>query len=321
LDRQKVLDRWQMWTGRDKRGYDRLAFAMARPRISALAEQAPAKVNLTLAVLGRRADGYHLLDSLVAFAGVGDRLTLTLASRLALRVRGDGAAAAGPVEDNLVFKAAQALAGELPALKLGRFTLDKRLPVAAGLGGGSSDAAAALRRLARANRLRVNDPRLLKVARRIGADVPVCVDPRPRRMRGIGEILSEPLTLPKLPMVLVNPGVALPTGDVFAVLGLKPGGPRKRSGRAPRLPRDRDGMIAFLTGQRNDLEPAAVKLQPVIARVLAALRNEAGCGLARMSGSGATCFGLFSSSRAAAAAARSIGAAHPRWWVKATVAG
>ena len=283
-----------------------------------LVEHAPAKVNLTLAVLGRRADGYHLLDSLVVFADAGDRLTLTPGGPLSLHLRGVTAKQAGPVESNLVFKAAKALAGEIPNLKLGRFTLDKRLPVAAGLGGGSSDAAAALRLLARANRLKLNDKRLLKVAGGVGADVPVCVDPRPRRMRGIGEKLSEPLAIPKLAAVLVNPGVAVPTKDVFALLGLEPGA-AKPARRAGVLPRARGDLIAFLAGERNDLEPAAIKLQPAIARVLMALRQEDGCDLARMSGSGATCFGLFTSSRAAAAAARHLAAARPRWWVKATV--
>ena len=236
-------------------------------------------------------------------------------------MRGLTAKQAGPLDDNLVLKAANALAAEIPDLKLGRFTLDKRLPVAAGLGGGSSDAGAALRLLARANRLKLDDRRLQKVARRLGADVPVCVEPRPRRMRGIGEVLSAPLTMPKLAAVLVNPGVAVPTRDVFAMLGLKPGGGRTRAARTRALPRDRDGLVEFLAGERNDLEPAAIKLQPSIARVLAALRNEPGCQLARMSGSGATCFGLFSSARAATAAARNLSAKQPRWWVKATVLG
>jgi 4-diphosphocytidyl-2-C-methyl-D-erythritol kinase len=282
-----------------------------------LVEHAPAKVNLTLAVLGRRADGYHLLDSLVVFADAGDRLTLTPGGPLALRVRGATAKQAGPVESNLVFKAAKALATAIPNLKLGRFALDKRLPVAAGLGGGSSDAAAALRLLARANRLKRNDKRLLKVAAGVGADVPVCVDPRPRRMRGIGEKLSAPLAIPKLAAVLVNPGVAVPTKDVFALLGLE-AGTAKRAAPARALPRRRGSLIAFLAGAHNDLEPAAIKLQPVIARVLTALRQQDGCDLARMSGSGATCFGLFTTSRAAAAAARHLAAAHPDWWVKAT---
>jgi 4-diphosphocytidyl-2-C-methyl-D-erythritol kinase len=286
-----------------------------------LVERAPAKVNLTLAVLGRRADGYHLLDSLVVFARAGDRLTLAPGGALSLRVRGATATQAGPLDDNLVLKAARGLAAEVPGLKLGRFTLDKRLPVAAGLGGGSSDAAAALRLLARANRIALDDRRLQKVARRTGADVPVCVDPRSRRMRGIGEKLSAPLAIPKLAAVLVNPGVAVPTREVFALLGRKPGTAPKPAGRAKNLPRSRDALVEFLAGQRNDLEPAAIELQPVIARVLAALRHQPGCDLARMSGSGATCFGLFTSARAAAAAARSIAAAQPRWWVAATVLG
>jgi len=286
-----------------------------------LFEHAPAKVNLTLNVLGRRADGYHLLDSLVVFARAGDRLTFAPGGTLALKVSGDTAEQAGPIDDNLVFKAATALAAAIPGLKLGRLTLEKRLPVAAGLGGGSSDAAAALRLLARANRLKLDDKRLQKVARRLGADVPVCVDPRPRWMRGIGEILGAPLKMPQLAAVLVNPGVPVATRDVFAMLRLKPGRARKRAGRPRPLPRDREALLAFLAGGRNDLEPAAIKLQPAIARALAALRKEPGCELARMSGSGATCFGLFGSTRTAAAAARHLSAAHPRWWVKATVLG
>jgi len=287
----------------------------------ALAEYAPAKVNLTLEVLGRRRDGYHSIDSLVVFAGVVDRLTLVPGKTLALSVRGASAKQAGTVDDNLVLKAARALAAEVRGLKLGRFTLDKRLPVAAGLGGGSSDAGAALRLLARANRIAFDDVRLHRVARRIGADVPVCVDPHPRRMRGIGEILSVPLAIPPLAAVLVNPGVPVPTRDVFAILGLKPGEDLKRAARARPLPGDFDSFVTFLVGHRNDLEPAAIKLQPVIVRVLAALRGEPGCRLVRMSGSGATCFGLFATSRAAASAARHLAAAHPRWWVKATVLG
>ena len=287
----------------------------------ALAEYAPAKVNLTLEVLGRRRDGYHSIDSLVVFAGVADRLTLIPGKPLALNVRGESAAQAGAIDDNLVLKAARALAAEVPGLKLGRFMLDKRLPVAAGLGGGSSDAGAALRLLARANRIALDDARLRRVARRIGADVPVCVDPSPRRMRGIGEILSVPLAIPPLAAVLVNPGVPVPTRDVFAILGLKPGESIKRAARARTLPRDFDSFVTFLAMHSNDLEPAAIKLQPMIARVFLALRGEPGCQLVRMSGSGATCFGLFASSRAAASAARRLAAANPRWWVKATVLG
>lgn len=286
-----------------------------------LIQNAPAKINLTLAVLGRRADGYHSLDSLVVFAGEGDRLAFAPGNALSLRVRGLTAEQAGPLDDNLVLKAARGLAQEIPGLRLGRFTLDKRLPVAAGLGGGSSDAAAALRLLARANRIKRDDPRLFKVARTVGADVPVCVDPRPRRMRGIGEKLSPPLAIPKLAAVLVNPGVAVPTKDVFAILGLKPGGPLKRAQPSRALPPGLAGFIGYLANHGNDLESPAIRLQPVIERVLEALRAEQGCVLGRMSGSGATCFGLFESTRSAAAAARKLAAAQPKWWVKATVFG
>lgn len=285
-----------------------------------LVERAPAKINLTLAITGRRTDGYHLLDSIVVFAREADRLTLAPGGALSLRIRGATARQAGPLDDNLVLKAARALADEVPRLKLGRFILDKRLPVAAGLGGGSSDAGAALRLLARANRLKLTDPRIRRVARKTGADVPVCLDPEARRMQGIGEKLSAPLAVPLMPAVLVNPGVAVSTKDVFAKLGLKKG--HRRKGAAPsRLPRERDGLIAVLTKGKNDLEPPAVALQPVISTVLIALNNQPGCRLARMSGSGATCFGLFGSARAASMAARNLARSHPRWWVRATTLG
>ncbi len=186
-----------------------------------LVENAPAKVNLTLRVLGRRADGYHELESLVVFADCGDRLTFAPGGALSLTLSGATAAQAGSDADNLVLKAARALAARIPSVTLGAFHLDKNLPVAAGLGGGSSDAAAALRLIMRANGLAPDDPQLYEAARATGADVPVCLNPRPRLMRGIGERLSEPLTLPPLPAVLVNPGVALATKDVFA--GWKPG--------------------------------------------------------------------------------------------------
>jgi 4-diphosphocytidyl-2-C-methyl-D-erythritol kinase len=293
--------------------------AMAKAA-SALVEFAPAKINLSLSVLGRRADGYHLLESLVLFARLHDRLTFKPGGPLELVVRGPNADAAGAGADNLVLRAAQALGDEVPRLKLGRFTLTKNLPVAAGVGGGSSDAAAALRLLARTNRIARDDKRLLKVAPRIGADVPVCLDPRPRLMWGIGEILSPPLALPRLPAVLVNPGVAVATKDVFAALN-RPRGRAPRLAKPPAIPREREALVRWLAEQGNDLEAPAITLQPMIARVLAALRNQPGCALARMSGSGATCFGLFASSRAAAAAARRIVAERPSWWVRPTVLG
>jgi 4-diphosphocytidyl-2-C-methyl-D-erythritol kinase len=289
--------------------------------MAALVELAPAKVNLTLAVLGRRADGYHLLDSLVVFAGIADRLTLAPGPALSLKVRGETAEQAGPLDDNLVLKAARALAARVPDLKLGRFTLEKRLPVAAGLGGGSSDAAAALRLLAKANRLKPGSAPVTKIAPMIGADVPVCVDPRPRRMRGIGEVLSAPLKMPKLAAVMVNPGVAVPTRDVFTKLGLKPGGPVRRAAPTRALPREVGAFVEYLSKHGNDLEVPAIEVQPVIARVLRDIRESKGCLLARMSGSGATCFGIFESPRAAKAAAKNLSAAQPKWWVRATTFG
>jgi 4-diphosphocytidyl-2-C-methyl-D-erythritol kinase len=286
--------------------------------MATLVELAPAKVNLTLAVLGRRADGYHLLDSLVVFAGIADRLMLAPGPVLSLKVRGETAEQAGPLDDNLVLKAARALAAEAPELKLGGFTLEKHLPVAAGLGGGSSDAGAALRLLARANRLARNHPKVIKVAPSVGADVPVCVDPRPRRLRGIGETLSAPLNMPKIAAVMINPGVAVPTKDVFVRLGLKPGGPVRRAAPSRALPRGLESFVAYLAKHGNDLERPAIEIQPVIAHVLEALRGTKGCLVARMSGSGATCFGLYPSARAAMAAAKSLSAVRPTWWVKAT---
>ena len=281
------------------------------------AEKAPAKVNLTLRVLCRRPDGYHDIESLVAFAGVGDALTFTPGDDLALTVGGPTAAAAGDVADNLVLKAARALAERVTGVRLGRFTLSKRLPVAAGLGGGSADAAAALRLLARANALAPDDPRLSQAARATGADVPVCLDPRPRRMRGIGDVLSDPLDLPRLFAVLVNPGVAVATADVFAALAAPPAGQSAPAaqplGPAP--------LLAEIAGGRNDLEAPAIELEPAIADVLAVLRKLPGCRLARMSGSGPTCFGLFDSSRAASAAGRTLRVGYPAWWVRATVLG
>jgi len=284
-------------------------------------EFAPAKVNLTLRVLGKRADGYHELESLVVFGRLADRVTLAPDAPLGLDVDGPTATAAGDVADNLVLRAAKALAARVPDLRLGRFALTKELPVAAGIGGGSADAAAALRLLAQLNGLG-DDARLMEAARATGADVPVCLDPRPRVMRGIGDILSPPLALPALPAVMVNPGVPVPTKDVFARLGLAPGDQRgDPSAINPVELQDRNALIAYLGSQSNDLEAPAVALQPVIAEVLAVLARQDGCLLARMSGSGATCFGIFATPEAAGAARGSVRAAQPSWWVEATMFG
>jgi 4-diphosphocytidyl-2-C-methyl-D-erythritol kinase len=288
------------------------------PPSEALVDFAPAKVNLTLHVLGRRADGYHELESLVAFADVGDRVALQLAQTLSLMVVGPTAVAAGADSDNLVLKAAGALQDRIEGLRIGRFSLDKQLPVAAGLGGGSSDAAAALRLLAQANGLSFTDERVREAARATGADVPVCLEPKARMMRGIGEILSPPIALPPLPAVLINPGVAVPTKDVFTALAapVLAGPPQPDDFFTIEV--DAAALISVLAARRNDLEPPAARLQPVIADVLAALRGASGCALARMSGSGATCFGLFNAAPAAEAAAQKIQSSHPTWWVRAT---
>ena len=287
-----------------------------------LVARAPAKVNLTLRVLGRRPDGYHELESLVVFADCGDRLTFTPGSALSLTLSGATASEAGADAENLVLKAARALAARMPDLILGAFHLEKNLPVAAGLGGGSSDAAAALRLIAQANRLALDNPHLQAAARATGADVSVCLDPRPRLMRGIGEQLSQPLALPQLPAVLVNPGVALATKDVFA--GLKASAqmaaPFDLVAAIAKL-ESRDQLLHMLQTQPNDLEAPAIILQPVIADVLTVLRGLAGCQLARMSGSGATCFGLFASAAGADAAAKILRAKYPNWWAQACTLG
>jgi 4-diphosphocytidyl-2-C-methyl-D-erythritol kinase len=282
-----------------------------------LVENAPAKVNLTLRVLGRRADGYHEISSLVVFADLADRLTLMPGGELALSVGGPRAASAGANADNLVLKAARALAAQLPGIVVGAFDLEKNLPAAAGIGGGSADAAAALRLLAQANKLPSDDPRLYDAARSTGADVPVCLDPRPRLMWGIGEKLSPPLKLPPLFAVLINPGAAVPTKDVFANWTRDADAAPPLDLAAVEKIETGSGLLELLARDANDLEGPAVRLAPTIAEALAALRACDGCRFARMSGSGATCFGIFYSPEAAQAAALALCAKYPRWWVKA----
>lgn len=289
--------------------------------VGGLATRAPAKVNLSLHVLGRRADGYHELESLVAFAGIADRLRLEPGNAPSLAVEGPRAASAGPERDNLVLKAARALADRRPGLRTGAFRLVKNLPAAAGIGGGSSDAAAALRLLARLNRLPLSHPDVVEAARSTGADVPVCLDPRARMMRGAGERIGDPLGLPRLFAVLVNPGVPVPTGSVFGRLALEPGWMRPSAGHpdAAAALGSAPALVAWLSGLRNDLEPPALAIAPEIGVALARLRATAGCRLARMSGSGATVFGLYDDCHAAARAARTVGNAEHGWWVRPTV--
>ena len=285
-----------------------------------LSTRAPAKINLTLHVLGRRPDGYHELESLVAFAGSGDLLSLTPGHDLSLDLEGPTATAAGAGDNNLVLRATRALMAEVPGLLTGAFRLLKRLPVAAGIGGGSSDAAAALRLLAQANALAPDDPRLFRAAAATGADVPVCLEPRARMMRGVGDRLGAPVGLPPLVALLVNPGIKLETKDVFARIGLDKG--ESHAGRAhPEIGADLspNDLLGLVRRGRNDMEDAAGVLAPVIGDVLAVLGAARGCRLARMSGSGATCFGLFDTCRSAAQAMKVIRRDHPGWWVKSTV--
>jgi len=296
--------------------------AAGKSPASELVEDARAKVNLTLRVVGRRVDGFHDLESVVAFADCADRLSLVGDAELQLATTGPLADACGEVADNLVLKAARLLGERVPGLKTGTFTLHKVLPVAAGIGGGSADAAAALRLLARANGLAIDDGRLTEVAKLTGADVPVCIPSRACVMTGVGENLL-PLKLPKLPCVLVNPRVAVATKGVFQALGLRNGELLVGATdviRAMVWPEDgakAREWIGALASATNDLEEPAIRIQPVIGKVLSALGEADGARLVRMSGSGATCFAIFDDPIAAQAAARKILLAHAQWWVHA----
>jgi 4-diphosphocytidyl-2-C-methyl-D-erythritol kinase len=288
----------------------------------ALVENGRAKVNLTLRVVGRRVDGYHDLESMVAFADCADRLSLTPGSKLNLKTTGPLAPDCGETSDNLVFKAAQLLGERVPDLKLGDFTLDKVLPVAAGIGGGSADAAAALRLLAQLNGLAIDDPRLIEVARLTGADVPVCLASRACVMTGVGETLL-PLSVPTMPCVMVNPRIAVATRDVFAALGLRNGellvGATDviQATAWPEQGASLEDWVEVLAAGSNDLEAPATRIQPVIGEVISALSATNGAWLARMSGSGATCFAIFENTAEARRAAQKIQLDHPQWWVHA----
>ncbi|MBN8980373.1 MAG: 4-(cytidine 5'-diphospho)-2-C-methyl-D-erythritol kinase [Rhizobiales bacterium] len=285
--------------------------------MSLLTDIARAKVNLTLRVHGRRADGYHELESLVAFADCADTLALEPASGLKLTATGPGAPECGDGDDNLVIRAARALGERIAGLKAGHFTLEKHLPVAAGIGGGSADAAAALRLLARANGIDPRDPRVVEVARATGADIPVCLQSRACTMSGVGENLSF-LNLPALPCVMVNPRIAVATKDVFAALGLAKGeafGSGRQSPSWPSGTATVEQWCEAIAAGTNDLEPPALKVEPAIGVVLAALRASAGIRFARISGSGATCFGIFRNAGDAEQAAKAISRQHSGWWV------
>ena len=283
-----------------------------------VAEDAPAKLNLFLHVVGRREDGYHLLDTMIAFASIADRVEVAPDDRLSLSIDGPFAGAlpgdGDPAHaDNLVLRAARGLADLAGRPAAARIRLTKRLPIAAGIGGGSADAAATLRALIRLWDLEPDAPQLDALALRLGADVPMCLSGGTSFAGGIGEELAPAPPLTGTPVVLVNPGEPLATPDVFRAwrAGFSP------PGRFVAAPSDRPGILERLRERRNDLAEPAIRLCPQIGAVLQELDDLAGCRLARMSGSGATCFALFDTQDAAGAATRSLATARPGWWVAA----
>ncbi len=274
---------------------------------------APAKVNLYLHVTGRRADGYHLLDSLVAFAAVGDVLEVRPEADLTLAISGPFARSLAADGDNLVLRAARSLARVGGVRQGAAILLEKHLPVAAGLGGGSADAAAALRALVELWRLSPSEDELRALALALGADVPACLAGRAVFVGGIGEAITPAPVLPPAYLVLAHPGVRAETAKVYAAFRGKLSPP----GRFEGAPASAAALAEELMGRRNDLQAAARAMAPVISEVLRALGRLPGCLLARMSGSGAACFGLFADEGAAVEAAAACRAAHPGWWVVA----
>jgi 4-diphosphocytidyl-2-C-methyl-D-erythritol kinase len=284
--------------------------------MTTLRDTAFAKINLTLAVLGRRADGFHEIESLVAFAALGDVVTLEPGEGLDLAVEGPFAEALAG--DNLVIAAAMAAKVLRPELRLGRFHLVKWLPVAAGLGGGSADAAAALRLLACANRGALPETALASLAPELGSDVAVCLDSRPALITGRGENVMPVAGFPSCGVLLANPAVQLATQDIYAALdaGPLPGPPKKIE--TPNFAGDLAKLIDYVAAGRNDLEAPAMRLAPVVEDVLAALSRFDGARVARLSGSGPTCFALFSTEEEAKSAGASLTREHPDWWIAAS---
>ncbi|WP_292030639.1 4-(cytidine 5'-diphospho)-2-C-methyl-D-erythritol kinase [Brevundimonas sp. UBA2416] len=286
--------------------------------MAALARLAPAKVNLFLHVGPLEADGYHPLASLVAFADVGDVLTIDPADRLSLAVTGPFAGALEGEDDNLVLRAVRALGVGAGIAEPGlRITLDKQLPVAAGLGGGSSDAGAALKLVRDTLELPFDDEALAEIAASIGADGPMCLHARAAWARGRGDVLTFEPALPPLPALLVNPGVPSSTGAVYRAFDA--GAPGLADTPPPPLDWAAPAVEAWLQMQHNDLQAPAVALAPAIGDALAATEALPGARLTRMSGSGATVFALFDTSAAAEAAGQTLSALHPDWWVRPTV--
>ena len=281
----------------------------------AVVRLAPAKVNLALHVTGRRADGYHLIDSLVVFTRFGDRVTVDATTDDSFTATGRYSADIPHDGTNLVLRARDALRDHAGSSRCGpvAIALEKNLPVASGVGGGSSDAAATLKALDALWDLRLGEPELARIGLILGADLPMCLHSRPLVACGIGDELMLVANVQSLGLVLVNPGVAVPTPTVFAALEKRDNAP------LPRLPRSLDfhGLRNWLDATRNDLEAPARTLEPVICTAIRTL-DRAGSGFSRMSGSGATCFGLFETGNVAKRAAAEIRAKHPDWFVAAT---
>lgn len=276
---------------------------------------APAKVNLALHICGKRADGYHLLDSLVVFAGAGDLISVAPAQDLSLTITGPFGAALHGEPDNLVLRAARLLAATHKVTQGAAITLEKNLPVASGIGGGSADAAAALRALAQLWNV---DPHTISpadIAAKLGADVPVCLNGAPAFMSGIGEIIAPAPRLPETWMVLVNPSVPLSTKTVFGALGGRFHPPMKRTDFAGL--ENAIALAQVLKTYGNSLMAPAREQLPVIDSVLSLIDSTPGCLLARLSGSGPTCFGLYGSSADADAAAEHIKSVQSGWWTVA----
>jgi 4-diphosphocytidyl-2-C-methyl-D-erythritol kinase len=281
-----------------------------------LRETAPAKINLSLLVRGRRADGYHELQSLVVFADCGDALTATPAPALSFDMTGPFARGLAGEDNNHVLKAVRLFDDSFGVKTAAHLVLEKNLPVASGIGGGSADAAAALRLLARLHDMDVPAHTRAAIALCIGADVPVCLETRPAIMWGKGEMMRRLDAMPAFWLVLANPGVALSTPAVFKALDA-PVLPEKQPGPETPAFADFEALVTWLEGHGNDLETPASALAPAVADVLSALRTTQGCRLARMSGSGATCFGLYESEAEARRAEAALRVTHPNWWVAA----
>lgn len=284
---------------------------------------APAKINLSLEITGRKTNGYHELSSLVTFASIGDELTFTSTPQTAdfgLEIDGPYANMLSATSDNLILKTCMLFTRHItPLLAGGHFRLTKNLPIASGIGGGSSDAAATLIHLAQYAKMPPTDPRLQELALKIGADVPICLARQTLSshhawwMSGIGEQISKPISLPPFSMALINPNIPVETRHIFKQLDLD-----KIPAPTPPLMgvASFEGLVAYLKNTRNDLEPIAIELCPQIKNVLSALQSSPHCALARMSGSGATCFGIFESDQKAREATLTLQKIHPNWWIK-----